>query len=311
MSTTPYGMSFPVILERLVMSYPRQARFAYELMPLYEAEVARDSYKIARLNGDHLNVEDFRRAYGAEAKRTNNTVKDWVTINIDRYTVESAVDRAEVINAPNVIQSSLLIREARLRNAYDKMMNSLEVSQIASVLDASKYKSHVLTPTGTDLWSAENSDPVEQIQDARNKIKKATGLYPNKCVISDVVWQKLRFKKNLVDRLPNTTLRSGITPEDFAKIISVEKVVIADNMYQNNGQLAFTWGNNVVLAYVPKNIYSLETLTFGITVRAPLGYAEMRDYFDDKSTSDVTAVDERLGWAVANYEAGFLLKEVL
>ena len=302
---------FPVILERLAMGYPRQPRFAYELMPLYEANVARDSYKILRINGDHLKTEDFKRAYGAEAKRTNNTAKDWVTINIDRYTVESSVDRAELVGAVSIVQSSLLMREARMRNAYDKMMNSLENAQISSILDASKYGDHVLTPAGNDLWSNESSDPIGQITDARNKIKNATGLYPNKCIISDAVWQKLRYKKNLVDKLPNTTLRSGITPEDFAKIIAVKKVVIADNMYKSADQLTFSWGNNVVLAYVPENIHTLETLAFGVTVRAPLGYAEMRDYFDDRTTSDVTAIDERLGWVVANYEAGFLLKEVI
>ena len=52
-------------------------------------------------------------------------------------------------------------------------------------------------------------------------------------------------------------------------------------------------------------------MSFGIPVRAPLGYSEMRDYFDERTTSDVTAIDERLGWAVANYEAGFLFKNVL
>ena len=302
---------FPVILERFVQSYPKQSRFAYELMPLYEAEVARDAYKILRINEDHLEIGNFKRAYGTEAQRMNSTAKDSVIVNMNRYTVESAVDRAELVGSPNAVQSSLLIREARLRNAYDKMMNSLESEQIDSILDASLYGTHTASPSGEDLWSANSSDPISQIETARNTIKLATGLYPNKCIISDSVWQRLRFKKNLVDKLPYTTLRSGITPEDFARIISVDKVVIADNMYKSEGQLSFSWGNNVVLAYVPQSIYTLETLTFGVTVRAPLGYAEMRDYYDEKTTSDVVAVDERLGWVVANYEAGFLFQNVL
>ncbi len=55
----------------------------------------------------------------------------------------------------------------------------------------------------------------------------------------------------------------------------------------------------------------MEDMCFGLTVRAPLGYDNMRDYFDDKTTSDVTAIDERLGWAVVNYQAGFLFRNVL
>lgn len=302
---------FPIILERIAQRYPTQKRFGYELMPLYSAEVARDAYKIAKLDADHLKTEDFKRAYSAEPKRTNNNVKEWVTIPTNRYTVESSVDRAELVGAIDIVQSSLLMREARMKNAYEKLMLSIERQQIGDILDSKKYGSHVLTPSGSDLWSAEASDPVEQIQEARMKIKNATGYYPNKIVISDNVWQKLRFKKNLVERLPNTSLKAGLTPEEFGKICNVAKVVIADTMYKNDGQLSFAWGDNVVLAYVPDNIYTLDALTFGITVRCPLGYANMRDYFEERTTSDVTAIDERLGWAVANYEAGFLLKEVL
>ncbi len=293
-----YNRDFPILLERMVLSYPRQPRFAYELMPLYEAPVARDSYKIAKIGADHLELEDFKRAYGADAKRTLNKIEDWVVINTNRYTVESAVDRAELVGAVEIYQASLLLREARMKNAYDKLMNSIESEQIKSVLDGTKYDGNIATPSGNDLWDTETADIVGQIEDARTAIKNKIGLYPNKCIISDVVWQKLRFKKSLIDRLPTTTLRSGITPEDFAKIIAVEKVVVADNMYMSNGQLSFAWGKNVVLAYVPKNISTLEDTTFGVTVRAPLGYAELRDYFDDKSTSGPP-----VGASLASYSA--------
>ncbi len=303
--------NFPVILERFALSYPRQARFGYELMPLFEATVARETYKIAHLGAEHLQLSDFRREYGTEAKRTQNYIESWISLSVHRYTVESSVDRAELIGSTDISQSSLLMREARMRNAYDKMMNSIEAAQVKDILDATKYGEHTTTPSTTNLWGNTASDPIAQIETARTKIKNSIGVYPNKCVISDTVWQVLRYKKNLVDRLPNTSLKAGITTEDFAKIIAVDKVIIADNMYQYEDKLSYTWGNNVVLAYVPNTIYSLEDLSFGITVRAPLGYSEMRDYFDERTTSDVTAIDERLGWAVANYEAGFLFKNVL
>ena len=280
--------NFPVILERFALSYPRQARFGYELMPLYEATVARETYKLAHLGANHLQLADFRREYGDEAKRTQDHIKSWVSLSVNRYTVESSVDRSELIGSVDIGQSSLLMREARMRNAYDKMMNSIEAAQVKDILDESKYGEHTTTPLTTNLWGNAASDPITQIEVARTKIKNSIGFYPNKCVISDTVWQALRYKKNLIDR-----------------------VIIADNMYHNEDKLSYTWGNNVVLAYVPNTIYSLEDLSFGVTVRAPLGYAEMRDYFDERTTSDVTAIDERLGWAVANYEAGFLFKNVL
>ncbi|MGL4676048.1 MAG: hypothetical protein ACRCWI_00045 [Brevinema sp.] len=302
---------FPIILERFAMSYPRQAKFSYELMPLYEAEIARESYQVAQLGADHLQLEDFKRAYGSQAKRVQNNIQHWLTIPVHRYTIESSVDRAELVDASDMIQSSLLTREARMRNSYDKMMNSIEAEQVQSILDSRQYGEHTISPKDSELWNNESSTPLKQIELARQKIKNSIGVYPNKCIISDPVWQILRYKKNLTNLLPNTSLKSGITPEEFAKIIAVDKVIIADNMHLQDDILQYTWGNNVVLAYVPEQLYSLEELSFGITVRAPLGYENMRDYFDDRTTSDVTAVDERLGWSVINYQAGFLFKDVL
>lgn len=306
-----FQQNFPIILERFAMNYPRQARFGYELMPLYEADIARESYQVAQLSANHLKTEDFKRAYGAQAKRSHQDIQSWHTINVNRYTIESSVDRSELIGAVDRVQSSLFIREARMRNSYDKLMNSIEVEQVGSILDDSKYGDHTSSPKTTDLWSHLESDPLQQIEVARQKIKQSVGYYPNKCVISDSVWQVLRYKTNLLDKLPSLRVNVGLTPEDFANIIAVEKVIIADNMHYNNNELQYTWGDNVVLAYVPNTIYSLEELSFGITVRAPLGYDNMRDYFDEKTTSDVTAIDERLGWAVTNYEAGYLFKNVL
>ncbi len=302
--------SFPIILERFAMNYPRQARFGYELMPLYEADLSKETYKVAQLGADHLTIEDFKRAYGDEATRTQQ-IQQWVSVAMNRYTVESSVDRAELVGASDLMHSSLLARETRLRNAYDKLTNSIESEQVKIILDHTKYGANTFTPKTEDLWSEEDSDVIQQIESARQKIKSSIGFYPNKCVISDTVWQVLRTKENLVDRLPSTTLQSGLTPEDFAKIIAVDKVIVADNMHYVDESLEYMWGDNVVLAYAPEQIFSLEELTFGVTVRCPLGYDHMRDYFDDRTTSDVTAIDERLGWAVANYQAGFLFRNVI
>lgn len=302
----------PVILERLATAYPMQRRYAYDLMPLYQAETARDAYLAAKFGADHLKVEDFRRAASAEPKRITNNIEGYANIVVERYTVESAVDRGLYETAVPVVEKALLARERRLRFAYEKMFNSIEVGQVQAVADATKYPSaNTSTPTGTDLWDNEASDPIEQIQAARLVIKSKTGWYPNKIVISDPVWQTLRRKESLLKNLPYTSLKAGLTPEDFGKICQIDKVVIADNMYNTGQQLDFTWSKNVILAYVPDVIYTLDEPVFGVTVRAPLGYADMREYYDERTTSDVVAVDERIGWSVVNYEAGYLFKNVI
>ncbi len=300
---------FPIILERFAMNYPRQSRFGYELLPLYEADITKDFYKVAQFDADHLIVEDFKRAYGEEALRTQLLLSDWLSVPVSRYTVESSVDRAELVGSSDLMHSSLLVRETRMRNAYDKLMKSIEISQVESILDHTQYGDNTVVPA--NLWSDESTDVLAQIETARQQVKNSIGYYPNKCVISDTVWQVLRYREGLVDRLPSTTLQAGLTPDDFAKIIAVDKVIIADDMRYIDGKLEYVWGDNVVLAYTPEHLHNLEELSFGVTIRTPLGIDSMRDYFDERTTSDVTAIDEKLGWAVTNYKAGFLFRNVL
>ncbi|SFB88470.1 hypothetical protein SAMN02745150_01186 [Brevinema andersonii] len=302
----------PAVLERIANGYASQRKFAYNLLPLYQAEVARDSYKVAKFGKDFLKTEDFRRASGAEPKRVKDNIEGWADIATYRYTVESAVDRGDMVTAEDVVKAGLLASERRLTRAYERLFNSIEVEQVKAVSDAAQYPSgNTSTPTGNNAWSHESSDPVAQIQKARQAVKSKTGFYPNKMVISDPVWQVLRRKDNLLAHMPMTSLKTGLTPEDFGKICQIDSVIIADNMVNTGQQLDFTWSKNVILAYVPDTIYTLDEPVFGITIRAPLGYNAMRSYYDDRTTSDVVAIDERIGWSVVNYEAGYLFKNVI
>ncbi|MGL4367652.1 MAG: hypothetical protein ACRCTQ_05185 [Brevinemataceae bacterium] len=301
----------PNILERLVLAAPRQKRCAGTLLPLYEADIARETYKVAIFDEHSLKVEDFARPYGAEAYRTDVVPTQSVEIKMSRYTVEASVDKAETEGSNNIIQASLLMREERLRHSYNKLMNSIEAMQVSEILQKGSYQTHVFTPKAGTFWNEDASQPIQDILVAKDIIKKKIGFNPNTMVISESVWKALRNKKDLLTLLPNTTLRSGLTPEDFASIIGIEEVIIADGMIHNGKELVYAWGNNAVLAYVPKTLFTLDEPSFGITVRAPLGYHSMREYFDDRTTSDITSIDEKLGWKVSNYQAGFLFSDLI
>ncbi|MGL4393986.1 MAG: hypothetical protein ACRCS8_02030 [Brevinema sp.] len=301
----------PSILQRVALDAPKQKRPASHLLPMYEADIARESYRVAIFDENSLAIEDFAREYGAESKRPSSKLENFVELATTRYTIEASVDRGETEGSNNLMQSSLLLREERLLHAYNKLMNSIEAKQIALILDAPAYGDHVSAPVTGQFWNENTSNPVEEIFKAKDLIKSKIGFTPNTMVISEPVWKVLRLKKDLLQMLPNTTLKAGLTPEAFAEIIGVEQVIIADNMIHNGTNLQYAWGENAVLAYVPKTLFTLDEPSFGITVRAPLGYQSMREYFDEKTTSDITAIDEKLAWAVSNYQAGFLFKDLL
>lgn len=130
--------------------------------------------------------------------------------------------------------------------------------------------------------------------------------------ISEPVWEKLRLKKNLLDKLPNTVLRAGLTPEDFGSLCGISHVVIADTMVKENGALVYAWGKNVQLCYNPEEILDVKNGPFfGITVLRPMAQPDIRMYSDEARSSEITAIDRYLGWGIVNPSAGFLFKDVV
>ncbi|MGL4388194.1 MAG: hypothetical protein ACRCTJ_02220 [Brevinema sp.] len=287
--------TIPNILQRVALEAPKQNRPASHLLPLYEADIARESYRVAIFDETSLSIEDFAREYGAESKRASSKLSNFVEIPVTRYTIEASVDRGETEGSHNLMQSSLILREERLLHAYNKLMNSIEARQIQLILNKTAYANHVLVPVDGEFWNDSTSDPVQDIFDAKDLIKSKIGFSPNTMIISEPVWKVLRLKPELLQLLPDTTLKAGLAPETFAKIIGVETVIIAEKMIHDGTGLVYAWGENTVLAYVPKTLFTLDEPSFGITVRAPLGYHSMREYFDEKTTSDITAIDEKLG----------------
>lgn len=308
---SPISKPIPAILERLALSAPRQKRAAGSLLPLYEADVARENYSVALFNEKNLQIDDFKRTYGSPAKRIDTKPSAFAKITMNRYTIEASVDRAETEGAQNVIQSSLLMREERLQHAYNKLMNAIETQQVQEILNANAYGQHAFTPENGKHWNEKNSDPIQKILEAKDLIKMKIGVNPNTFVISEPVWKELRLKTDLLKLLPNTYLRAGLTPHDLAEIIGIEDIIIADGMAHDGEKLHYIWGDHAVLAYKPKSLFTLDEPSFGITVRAPLGYHSIREYFDEKTTSDITAIDEKLGWTIANYQAGFIFSHLL
>ena len=67
-----------------------------------------------------------------------------------------------------------------------------------------------------------------------------------------------------------------LTPEDFAKLVKIDKVIIGEAVYEQSSELKDIWSKAIVLAYVAaaskrekQNIYEP---SYGYTVRRKMAY---------------------------------------
>lgn len=102
-----------------------------------------------------------------------------------------------------------------------------------------------------------------------------------------------------------------LTPEDFAKLIKVDRVVVGEAVYEESGELKDIWSKAIVLAYVAppskeqkQNIYEP---SFGYTVRRKKGlyvdtYPEVGGKVEIVRTTDINKP------YIVGKSAGYLIK---
>ena len=108
--------------------------------------------------------------------------------------------------------------------------------------------------TPTNLWSDyTNSDPLNDVEDAKRAILATTGFEPNTLVLGYDVFKELKNHPDLVDRIKYTS-SSVITTDMIARMFDVDRVVVSKAVKATNNEGAtgaydFTAGKNALLCY--------------------------------------------------------------
>jgi len=108
--------------------------------------------------------------------------------------------------------------------------------------------------TPSNLWSDyTNSDPLNDVEDAKRAILATTGFEPNTLVLGYDVFKELKNHPDLVDRIKYTS-SNVITTEMIARMFDVERVLVSKSVKATNNEggtaaYDFTAGKNALLCY--------------------------------------------------------------
>lgn len=152
------------------------------------------------------------------------------------------------------------------RQAQQIVQLELERDQASIALNAALYDAnHKLTLAGATRWSQTGSDPVGNVNDAREAIRASIGIYPNVLTLSAKAATVLTEHAQMVDRIKYTS-SNAVTPELMARLFQVDRVVVAGAVTAAEDEtLSDVWGDEAVLAYVPTNPVSMMEPSYGYT----------------------------------------------
>ena len=186
----------------------------------------------------------------------------------------------------------------------------LEKAQATLATTAGNYgASNKITLAGADQWSDLGaSDPIDDIEVAKNAIRAQIGRYPNTIVMGAAVMAKLRQHSKIVDRIKYTG-RDTPTPELLASLFGVQRVLSGDAVQASDADvMSDVWGKFVIVAYTEvAGLASMGAPSFGYSYQLRGFPVVEQPYQDRNAKSWVYPVTDEVAPVIAGAEAGYLI----
>lgn len=165
---------------------------------------------------------------------------------------------------------AIALRQRSTNNVVEAIRRSKEIRVAKTVTSISNVGSGVRNATAGTLWSQVTSADIQgQVSSAHAFIQHNTGLRGNVAIVDYNSYEQARRNTRLLDFFRYARPGSLLTGDELATVFGVQRVVIADGVYNANGPSSTAsmqpmWGANFVLAHVAPG-QSIRTRSFGLT----------------------------------------------
>jgi hypothetical protein len=242
------------VLTTLLLGMGQGTMIAERLFPRLPQALSK--IQLAQLGDERFRRYGLRRAPGAPTKQVKIKYEG-KTYSVEQYAVDIPIPRELIRESDEArrlnLTANLDISRIAMVTANDilGLDYELEVAELAT--NAATYAAgHVLALAGATKWSHADGKPVTDIENASDTIRKKIGKRPNKLTLSADAASALRHNAEVKTYLPNTQMGPA-TLDQLKTILNVEEIVVGDAVWINDADVgADVWGNNAVLAYVPK-----------------------------------------------------------
>lgn len=260
------------ILTSLLLGLGQGTMVAEKLFP--RLPQALSSVALANLGNERLKRYNLRRAPGAPTKRVDIKFEGKI-YSVNQYSVDIPLPRELLREADESrklnVGSHLDVSRIAMATANDILGLDYELEVAGLATTSGTYAAgHVSALAGGTKWSAATGIPVTDVRAAANVIRKKIGKRPNKLTLSPDAKLAVETNPEVKSYLPAN--QQGVaTLAQLATIFEVDEVVCGDAVWIDSADVGQdVWGNNAVLAYVPKiggagNDISLAEPGFGFT----------------------------------------------
>lgn len=284
----------------------RNAEFiSHQLFP--RVIVPNRSMQLLSFGKESFRMMNTRRAPGADKKRIQYGFASG-SINLVQDALEGVVpiehqEEAEAVPGVSLAQGAINM-------VLDVVDLGLEYECAQLVRNTATYSaSNRVTLTTTARWTQSASTPQADIDAAKEVIRRGTGRYPNTLILGPNAFNALKRHAAVKEQFKYTG-RDSITTEMLAAFFDLEQVIVGKAVYlpetaADTAQATDVWGDDAILAYVPKGEnYQVPAFAYTYVLS---GYPSvMQPYFEERNDSWIYPAKIERKPYVVGADAGFL-----
>jgi len=293
------------VLTEIARGYQNNVFVGAALFPA--VPVGQRGGKIIQFGKEAFRAYNTGRAPGANTKRVQYDYGS-DSYALEQHALEGTVpfDIMEEASAVPGID----VGQGAVQMVQDIIAARLERAQATLATTAGNYAaSNKVTLSGTSQWSdLSASNPIDDIEAAKEAVRAKIGRYPNTVVMGAAVMAKLRQHSKIIDRIKYTG-RDVPTPELLASLFVVQRVLSGDAVQASDADvLSDVWGKSVVVAYTETaGLAQMGRPSYGYTYRLR-GYPIVESAYQDRNAKSwIYPVTDEVSPVIAGAEAGYLI----
>ena len=265
------------------------------------------SGRIIEFGKESFKLYNTRRAPGSDVRRIRFGYQGKPYV-LDNHALDAVVPREHLRDAsvqPGVDLASRAVNVVRRSQSLE-----LEYEQATLARDAAQYDAnHKVALAGTSVWTDKvNSDPITDIENAKEAIRSTVGLYPNTMLFSAKAWKALKQHPLIIDRYKYTN-SNVVTTEMVAGLFEVPRVVVGMSLTSDDaGVFSDVWGNDVILANTSLGALGQEEPSYGYTYTMEGHPLVETPYWDQKARSWVYGVGYERAPVLSGITSGYLIQ---
>lgn len=308
----PVNTRTAAVIDPILSTHARGYRnlefIAHLLFP--RVSIPNRSMRVIKFGKEAFRMMNTRRAPGADKKRVQyGYASDPISLVQDALEGVVPIEHQEEAQAVPGID----LGQGAVTMVLDviDLGHEHEAAQLARTL-GNYPSSNRVTLTGADRWTSDTSDPLSDIDDGKEAIRRLIGRYPNTLTLGPSAFNALKRHPKIREQFKYTSAQS-ITTEMLAAYFDVRRVIVGKAVWlpetaADTAAASDVWGDDAILAYVPEAGNNFQVPSYGYTYEL-MGYPQVEvPYFERSNDSWIYPTKAERRTYLTGAEGGFLFQ---